>query len=125
MLHYMAEPKNLEEYITHLVSESVGRALEEQLPAMIERLALPPKAAGSMTVLTTQQVANLLQVDRHVISRLVKSGQLKCKKVGNRHLFRLEWVAAFLEDDERAVTKPMSGKKRLELSGRKTAKKTD
>lgn len=70
---------------------------------------------ATLAVLNTAQAAELLQVDRHTIGRLVRSGSLRAKRIGNRYVFRREWIDAFLEDDGFGVTAPLSGKKRLEL----------
>lgn len=76
-----------------------------------------------MSALTIPEAAEYLRIDRNAVGRLVRSGQLRHKRIGNRIVFREEWLVEFLEDDQRAVTTPITARKRLELAARKEAVK--
>lgn len=68
-----------------------------------------------MTVYTVVEVSEILGIDRHKTGRLIKSGSLRAKKVGNAWRIRKEWLEDFMESDDHGVTTPLTGKKRLEL----------
>ena len=50
------------------------------------------------SILTVDEVAELLRLHRSTISRFAKSGQLKSYKLGNRRLFKSEDVWSFFEN---------------------------
>jgi len=49
-------------------------------------------------ILTAQEVADLLRVNRSTISRYAKSGRLKSYKLGSRRLFKSEDVWSFFDN---------------------------
>lgn len=71
--------------------------------------------------MTTPEAAKYLRIDRHALGRLVRSGQVQAKKIGNKWVFKREWLDEFLEQREPGVTKPLTGKRRLELLAHKGA----
>lgn len=77
----------------------------------------------SGAVLTTPEAAKRLRVGPHTIGRLVRSGQLQYKQIGNRYLFREEWLIEFLENPAKANTDPISPADRLRLRRHKEATK--
>ena len=50
------------------------------------------------SILTVDEVAELLRLHRSTISRFAKSGDLKSYKLGNRRLFKSEDVWSFFEN---------------------------
>lgn len=72
-------------------------------------------------VMTTPEAAAYLRINRHALGRLVRSGQVKHKEIGNKWVFKKEWLDEFLEKKEKGVTKPLTGKRRLELMAHKAA----
>ena len=66
-------------------------------------------------VMTTPEAAQYLRIDRHALGRLVRSGQVQHKKIGNKWVFKREWLDELLERKEPAVTKKLTGRERLEL----------
>lgn len=74
-----------------------------------------------MSALTIPEAAEYLRIDRNAVGRLVRSGQLRHKRIGNRIVFREEWLVAFLEADGKGETQPITARKRLELAARKAA----
>ncbi|MGX9367347.1 helix-turn-helix domain-containing protein [Desulfoplanes sp. PS50] len=49
-------------------------------------------------VLTRNEVADYLRVDKSTISRLAKSGELRHFKIGSRLLFKAADVSSFVEE---------------------------
>lgn len=72
-------------------------------------------------VMTTREAAKYLRIDRHALGRLVRSGQVQHKKIGNKWVFKREWLDEFLEKQEPGVTEPLTGKRRLELMAHRAA----
>lgn len=72
-----------------------------------------------MSALTLVEAAAYLRIDRNAIGHLVRTGQLRCKRIGNKYVFRREWLDEFLETEGPATTRPLSPRTRLELLARK------
>lgn len=102
----------LERSIEEVVTGAVRRALEEHLPPATTPTRPMP---GGGKPMNSAEAAEYLRIDRHALGRLVRSGQLQHKRIGNRHVFREEWLIAFLERPDAARTKPLTGRTRLEL----------
>jgi excisionase family DNA binding protein len=64
-------------------------------------------------MLTTEQVADLLQVTPDTVRRLVASNRIRCRKV-NRRVFRFDpdWVEAFIQGTNRPTISDGNSKRR-------------
>lgn len=49
-------------------------------------------------IMTRTEVADYLRVDKSTVSRLAKSGEIGCFKIGTRLLFKSSDVLAFVEN---------------------------
>jgi excisionase family DNA binding protein len=58
---------------------------------------MPPNFQN-LTILTIQEVADLLRVHRSTVSRYAMSGEIRSYMIGNRRLFKAEDVWAFFEN---------------------------
>lgn len=61
-----------------------------------------------LIVYTIPEVAKILKVGRHKVERLIKGGSLKAKLVGNSFRISHANLAAFISDDEKAKTVPLT-----------------
>ncbi len=59
----------------------------------------PSPSSLTGEILTLQEVANFLRVNRATVSRFARSGQLRSYKLGSRRLFKREDVRKFLEEN--------------------------
>ena len=72
-----------------------------------------------MSVLTLAEAAAYLRIDRNAVGHLVRTGQLRHKRIGNKYVFRREWLDEFLESEGRATTRPLTPRTRLALTRQK------
>lgn len=70
-----------------------------------------------LRVYTIPEVARILQVGRHKVERLIRSGQLRAKLLGNSYRITHANLRAFLESDEAAPTAPLTRQSRAALRG--------
>jgi excisionase family DNA binding protein len=49
-------------------------------------------------IMTRTEVASYLRVDKSTVSRLAKSGEISCFKIGTRLLFKSSDVLAFIDN---------------------------
>jgi len=75
-----------------------------------------------VSVLTLVEAAAYLRIDRNAVGRLIHSGQLRHKQIGNRYVFREEWLIEFLETEGKGETTPITARTRLALAARKEAR---
>ncbi len=104
---------SLEATIEAVVERAVGNALREKFG---ERAEVDSSDTATGRVLTTPEAAEYLRVDRHALGRLVKGGQLRCKQIGSKRVFREEWLIEFLERSEPGVTSTLPPATRLMLA---------
>lgn len=62
-----------------------------------------------LRVYTIPEVARILQVGRHKVERLIRSGHLRAKLLGNSYRITHANLKAFLESDEAAPTATLRG----------------
>ena len=68
---------------------------------VLERVATRIAPGNAVTVLpnarmlTTQQAANMLQVSRQCLVRLLDAGELPCRKTGRHRRIRVEGVTSY------------------------------
>lgn len=85
--------------LVRTVAEDSGIALSTGKDGKIVlNLQLTPFCRASM--LTTQDVSDLLQVSKNFVSKLVKAGELKSYKLYRLRRFSLEDVLSFLSDSK-------------------------
>lgn len=126
----------LEASLKQLVAEAVKEALDQAIPEHLEairaahepsRLLAEALAGGdneelaelrrvnALVYLDAEEVATLLGIGRHQVYRLIRSGQLRATRIGNRNIVAREDVDRMMGEDERLETArmPASTKRRL------------